>query len=94
MSENAVCRPRRALARQGAVRVDLCGCGQVHVAIGAITVRLASADYLTRARRCAPPHATCRPTGRRRCTGRHRGSRATATGSGSIDLDNESQNQI
>jgi len=45
MSENAVCRPR-ALARQGAIRVDLCGCGQVHVAIGAITVRLASADYL------------------------------------------------
>jgi len=47
MSENAVCRPR-ALARQGGIRVDLCGCGQVHVAIGAITVRLASADYLTR----------------------------------------------
>ena len=46
MPENAVCQPR-ALARQGAIRIDRCGCGQVHVAIGAITVRLASADYLT-----------------------------------------------
>ena len=46
MSENAFRRPR-ALARQGTIRVDLCGCGQVHVAIGPITVRLASDDYRT-----------------------------------------------
>jgi len=31
----------RTLAQQGPVRIDLCGCGQVHVSIGPLTVRLA-----------------------------------------------------
>lgn len=34
------CRPRR-LAAQGPIRIDLCSCGQVHVSVGATTVRLA-----------------------------------------------------
>lgn len=46
MVESASCRPQ-ALARRGAIRVDLCGCGQVHVTVGPITLRLAHADYLT-----------------------------------------------
>jgi hypothetical protein len=29
------------LAAQGAIRIDLCSCGQVHVSIGPTTVRLA-----------------------------------------------------
>ncbi|MDX2170915.1 MAG: hypothetical protein SF182_27855 [Deltaproteobacteria bacterium] len=31
------------LAKQGPIRIDLCGCGQVHVSIGPLTVRLAPA---------------------------------------------------
>lgn len=31
------------LAKQGPIRIDLCGCGQVHVSIGPVTVRLAPA---------------------------------------------------
>lgn len=31
------------LARQGPIRIDLCGCGQVHLSIGPLTVRLAPA---------------------------------------------------
>ena len=31
------------LARQGPIRIDLCACGQVHVSIGPVTVRLAPA---------------------------------------------------
>lgn len=34
------CRSRR-LAAQGQIRIDLCSCGQVHVSVGAMTVRLA-----------------------------------------------------
>jgi len=40
MSDSHRCR---TLAQQGPVRVDLCGCRQVHVSIGPITVRLAPA---------------------------------------------------
>lgn len=35
------------LAERSLVRVDLCGCGQVHVSIGPITVRLGRAQYQT-----------------------------------------------
>lgn len=40
MSDSMICRPRR-LAAQGPICVDLCSCGQVHVSIGATTIRLA-----------------------------------------------------
>ncbi len=31
------------VAQQGPIRIDVCGCGQVHVSIGPLTVRLAPA---------------------------------------------------
>jgi hypothetical protein len=37
----------QTLARDGNLRVDLCGCGQVHVTIGAVTVRL-DRDHFSR----------------------------------------------
>jgi len=46
MSYAAPCRPR-ILAERSLVRVDLCGCGQVHVSIGPLTVRLGRAQYQT-----------------------------------------------
>jgi len=46
MSERSGCRPT-ILAERSLVRVDLCGCGQVHVSIGPITVRLGRAQYRT-----------------------------------------------
>jgi hypothetical protein len=45
MSDGASCQPRM-LAKEGSVRVELCGCGQVHVSLGSITVRLGRAQYL------------------------------------------------
>lgn len=39
MTTTPRCQPR-TLARDGNLRVDLCGYGQVHVTIGAMTVRL------------------------------------------------------
>ena len=42
--ETTPCQPR-TLAQTGSVRVDLCGCGQVHVTVGPLTVRLAAAQY-------------------------------------------------
>jgi len=44
MSERVPCHPQ-TLARHGSIRVDLCGCGQVHVTVGAVTVRLAADQY-------------------------------------------------
>jgi hypothetical protein len=46
MSDRERCQPQM-LAHEGWVRVDLCGCGQVHVSIGPFTVRLAPAQYRT-----------------------------------------------
>lgn len=46
MSDRERCQPQM-LAHEGCVRVDLCGCGQVHVSIGPFTVRLAPAQYRT-----------------------------------------------
>jgi hypothetical protein len=43
--ETSPCQPR-TLAQLGAHRVDLCGCGQVHVHIGVLTIRLDRAQYL------------------------------------------------
>jgi hypothetical protein len=40
MDERHASRP---VAQQGPIRVDLCGCGQVHLSIGPLTVRLAPA---------------------------------------------------
>ncbi|MBX3026216.1 hypothetical protein KF840_15005 [bacterium] len=40
MPNPAPCRPQR-LAAHGPIRIDVCGCGQVHVSIGPTTVRLA-----------------------------------------------------
>ncbi len=43
MSEQSTgCRPQ-TLAAQGPVRIDLCTCGQVHLSISALTVRLSPA---------------------------------------------------
>lgn len=43
MPDNSTrCRPQ-TLASQGPVRIDLCGCGQVHLSISALTVRLSPA---------------------------------------------------
>lgn len=65
MSENSTrrCRPE-TLAAQGPVRIDLCSCGQVHLSISALTVRLsprmlqvvsdAARTALTRLERPAP----------------------------------------
>jgi hypothetical protein len=39
------CQPR-TLAQQGVMRVDLCECGQVHVTVGPITIRLIYSQYL------------------------------------------------
>ena len=44
MNDASGCRPR-TLAQHGNLRVDLCGCGQVHVTIGAFTVRLDRVQY-------------------------------------------------
>lgn len=45
MSETSRCQPQ-TLAQDGTMRVDLCGCGQVHVSLGPFTVRLDRAHYL------------------------------------------------
>ncbi len=44
MQDAPPCRPR-TLAERSHIRVDLCGCGQVHVSIGPVTVRLARDQY-------------------------------------------------
>lgn len=60
MSDGQPCRPQ-ILAAHGGIRVELCGCGQVHVSIGPFTVRLPQAQYrslcetLLRASRRLPP---------------------------------------
>jgi hypothetical protein len=36
----------RTLAQHAGVRVDACACGQVHVTIGSLTIRLDRARYL------------------------------------------------
>jgi len=41
----AGCGPQ-TLAHQAGVRVDACACGQVHVTIGSLTIRLERARYL------------------------------------------------
>ena len=46
MSDRQPCYPN-TLAAHGVIRVDLCGCGHVHVSIGPFTVRLAQAQYRT-----------------------------------------------
>lgn len=43
--ESTACQPR-TLSRQGNVRVDLCGCGHLHVTLGPVTVRLGRDQYL------------------------------------------------
>jgi hypothetical protein len=40
MPTSRPCLPRR-LAAHGPIRIDLCSCGQIHLSIGATTVRLA-----------------------------------------------------
>jgi hypothetical protein len=44
MTRSAPCQPQ-TLARDGNLRVDLCGCGQIHLTIGALTVRLERDDF-------------------------------------------------
>ena len=36
----------RTLAQQAGVRVDACACGELHVTIGSLTIRLDRARYL------------------------------------------------
>lgn len=45
VSETLRCQPQ-TLAQDGAMRVDVCGCGQIHVTMGPFTVRLDRAHYL------------------------------------------------
>ncbi|MGD9764503.1 MAG: hypothetical protein AB7V27_12365 [Candidatus Binatia bacterium] len=42
MAKPSPCRPR-TLAHEGCIRIDLCPCGEVHVNIGPVTLRLAVA---------------------------------------------------
>ena len=46
MTTTPPCQPR-TLARDGNLRIDLCQCGQVHLTIGALTVRL-DRDHFSR----------------------------------------------
>lgn len=41
MSDASLCQAR-TLAQRGAIRIDLCSCGQVHLTVGALTLRLAA----------------------------------------------------
>lgn len=39
MNENHTCRAR-TLAEEGPIRIDLCSCGQIHLTMGPLTIRL------------------------------------------------------
>jgi len=84
--ETSRCQPR-TLAQFGGHRVDLCGCGQVLVHIGVLTVRLDRTQYL---RLCDTLLAALRqmPQDRR--------GRAAALSAkiSQNDLDNEFQNHV
>lgn len=44
IDDSGPCRPR-PLAERHLIRVDLCDCGQLHVHIGPVTLRLHRAQY-------------------------------------------------